>query len=159
MGYDVTIADDREEYTRAGRFPEGASVVRTERDYALGQDALRPGRDRYVAIVSRCWETDLAAIRPWLSPEAPPARYIGLIGSERKVRGVFDRLRAEGTSAERIARVRAPIGLSIGALTPEEIAVSILAQMTAVRRAGRPAGGDSQGVPARSGTAPEREDG
>jgi xanthine dehydrogenase accessory factor len=141
LGYEVTVADDREEFTRAGRYPEGTAAVRTGRDYALPSGALRPGRDRYVAVVSRCWETDLAAIRPWLAPEAPPAKYVGLIGSARKVRSVFDRLREEGVPEERIARVRAPIGLSIGAVTPEEIAVSILAEITAVRRQGaeRPA--------------------
>lgn len=135
LGYDVTVADDREEYASAARFPASASVLRTGRDYALPASALRKGRDRYVAIVSRCWETDLAALRPWLTPQAPPAKYVGLIGSARKVRGVFERLRAEGIPHEAIARVHAPIGIAIGAVTPEEIAVSILAEMTAVRRA------------------------
>jgi xanthine dehydrogenase accessory factor len=139
MGYDVLVADDRAEYAAAGRFPEGVRAVRTGRDYRLPEGALPPGRDRYVAVVSRCWETDLAAIEPWLCDGAPKARYLGLIGSSRKVRGVFENLRARGTPEERLAAVRAPIGLSIGAVTPEEIAVSILAEMTAVRR-GAPAG-------------------
>lgn len=134
LGYDVTIADDREEYARPGRFPAEVKAVRTGRDYALPEDALRPGRDRYVAIVSRCWETDLAALRPWVASDAPDARYVGLIGSERKVRGVFERLREEGIAEASLRRVHAPIGAPIGAVTPEEIAVSILAEMTAVRR-------------------------
>jgi len=134
LGYDVTIADDREEYARQARFPDAAHAVRTGRDYTLPAGALRPGRDRYVAVVSRCWETDLAALKPWVAADAPDARYVGLIGSERKVRGVFERLREEGVSEERIRRVHAPIGAPIGAVTPEEIAVSILAEMTAVRR-------------------------
>src|SRR5512143_2756290 len=134
LGYDVTVGDDREEYARPERFPGAVTTVRTDRDYRLAEEAVRPGRERYVAIVSRCWETDLAALRHWLADEAPSARYIGLIGSRRKVRGVFERLKEEGVSDERLARVRAPIGLSIGAVTPEEIAVAIMAEVTAVRR-------------------------
>jgi xanthine dehydrogenase accessory factor len=134
LGYDVTVADDREEYASPNRFPEGAVVVRTARDYRLPEETLRPGRERYVAVVSRCWETDLAAVRPWVADGAPEVRYLGVIGSARKVREVFEKLAEEGVSAGRIARIRAPIGLEIGAVTPEEIAVSILAEMTAVRR-------------------------
>ena len=134
LGYDVTVADDREEYVRPGRFPAEVKTVRTNRDYELAAGALPRGRDRYVAVVSRCWETDLAAIRPWLAPDAPTARYLGLIGSARKVRGVLARLAEEGVPEEKIRAIRAPIGLSIGAVTPEEIAVSILAEVTAVRR-------------------------
>jgi xanthine dehydrogenase accessory factor len=134
MGYDVLVADDRAEYAAPERFPAGVRVVRTGRDYRVPEGALPPGRDRYVAVVSRCWETDLAAVRPWVADDAPPARYLGLIGSSRKVRGVFGCLREEGVPAEKLRAVRAPIGLAIGAVTPEEIAVAILAEMTAVRR-------------------------
>jgi xanthine dehydrogenase accessory factor len=134
LGYDVTVGDDREEYVSPDRFPDGVRAVRTSRDYELPPGSLPQGRDRYVAVVSRCWETDLAALRPWLAPDAPAARYLGLIGSARKVRGVLERLADEGVPSETLSRVRAPIGLSIGAITPEEIAVSILAEVTAVRR-------------------------
>lgn len=136
LGYEATVADDRREYSAPERFPANVRAFQTNRHYDLPSEALRAGRDRYVAIVSRCWETDLAALRPWLSPEAPPAKYVGLIGSARKVRGVFEKLRAEGVSEERLQRVHAPIGVAVGAVTPEEIAVSILAEMTAVRRGG-----------------------
>jgi xanthine dehydrogenase accessory factor len=135
LGYQAVVADDREEYARPERFPPEVQAWRAGRDYAVPVELLPRGRDLYVAIVTRCWETDLAALRPWLAEDAPAARYLGLIGSGRKVRGVFERLRAEGVSEERIRKVRAPIGLEIGAVTPEEIAVSILAEMTAVRRA------------------------
>jgi xanthine dehydrogenase accessory factor len=135
LGYDVTVADDRVEYASPERFPPGVAVVRTDRDYTLPQEALRAGRDRYVAVVSRCWETDLAALRPWIGDGAPAAKYLGVIGSRRKIRGVFARLREEGFAEERLRGVRAPIGIEIGAVTPEEIAVSILAEMTSVARA------------------------
>ena len=152
LGYDVLVGDDREEYASPGRFPPGVKVVRTDRDYALPTGALPPGRDRYVAVVSRCWETDLAALRPWLAPGAPPARYIGLIGSARKVRGVLEVLSGEGVPAEKLQAIHAPIGLSIGAVTPEEIAVSILAEVTAVRR-----GAGDPGYPRWAGrTTPSR---
>lgn len=134
MGYQVTVGDDREEYSRPERFPEGVRTVRTNREYELPTGVLAPGRDRYVAVVSRCWETDLAAIRPWLAEASPPPRYLGLIGSNRKVRGVLAKLREEGIPETRLRGIRAPIGLPIGAITPEEIAVSILAEMTAARR-------------------------
>jgi len=134
LGFEVLVGDDRQEYAAPSRFPEGVRPVRTNRDYEIPVGALAPGRDRYVAVVTRCWETDLAALRPWLADGAPPARYLGLIGSARKVRGVLSRLAQEGVPPERIAAIRAPIGLPIGAVTPEEIAVSILAEITAVRR-------------------------
>jgi xanthine dehydrogenase accessory factor len=134
LGYAILVGDDREEYARPQRFGEGVVAVRTNRDYELPVGALAAGRERYVAIVSRCWETDLAALRHWLRPEAPAARYLGLIGSARKVRGVLSRLKEEGFPAGRLEAVHAPIGLEIGAITPEEIAVSILAEITAVRR-------------------------
>ena len=135
LGFDVIVADDRKEYSRPERFPPGVAVFQTNRDYDLPPGAAPSGRDRYVAIVTRCWETDLAALRPWLADRAPAAKYVGLIGSARKVRGVFEKLRGEGVEEERLLRIRAPIGVAIGAVTPEEIAVSILAEMTAVRRA------------------------
>jgi xanthine dehydrogenase accessory factor len=135
LGFDVVVQDDREEYSRPDRFPPGVRAVRASRDYSPDPEMLPRGRDLYVAIVSRCWETDLAALRAWLSQDAPAGRYIGLIGSRMKIRGVFDRLTAEGVSEEKIRSVHAPIGLEIGAVTPEEIAVSILAELTAARRA------------------------
>jgi len=156
LGYDVTVADDRGEYSAPERFPANVRAFQTNRHYDLPSEALRAGRDRYVAIVSRCWETDLAALRPWLSAEAPPAKYVGLIGSARKVRGVFEKLRGEGVSEERLRRVHAPIGVAVGAVTPEEIAVSILAEMTAARR-GHP-GREGVSLHAAARTTPARED-
>jgi xanthine dehydrogenase accessory factor len=134
LGYEVLVGDDREEYALPSRFPPAVGTIRTNRDYDIPNRLLPRGRDLYVAVVTRCWETDLAALRPWLADSAPPAKYLGLIGSSRKVRRVLETLGKEGVAPERLASVRAPIGLEIGAITPEEIAVSILAEVTAVRR-------------------------
>src|SRR5262249_12966480 len=134
LGYDVLVGDDRKEYAEPSRYPEGVRAIRVNRDYAVPREELPRGRDVYVAVVSRCWETDLAALRPWLAESGPAAKYLGLIGSRRKVRGVFAKLKEEGVPQSELDRVRAPIGLEIGAVTPEEIAVSILAEVTAVRR-------------------------
>src|ERR1700694_1852657 len=71
LGYAVTIADDREEYSRVERFPPEVTCIRTGRDYALPAEAVTPGRGRSGAVVSRCWETDLAGVRPSLSGAAP----------------------------------------------------------------------------------------
>src|SRR5262249_55440733 len=133
-GFQVIVADDREEYSRPGRFPAKVRAIRASRDYSMPPEELPKGRDFYVAIVTRCWETDLAALRPWVASEDARAKYVGLIGSKRKIRGVFDRLREEGLPDDRTGRVRAPIGREIGAVPPEEIAVSILAEVTARRR-------------------------
>jgi xanthine dehydrogenase accessory factor len=146
LNYEVLVGDDREEYAASSRYPEGIRAIRVNRDYEVPPELLAPGRDRYVAIVTRCWETDLAALRPWLAEGAPQAKYLGLIGSARKVRGVFARLKGEGVPEAKLQRVHAPIGVEIGAITPEEIAVSILAQMTAVRR-GSPTSGAESRVP------------
>jgi xanthine dehydrogenase accessory factor len=154
LGYEVIVADDRKEYSRPERFPPGIAVFQTNRDYDLPPGAAPSGRDRYVAIVTRCWETDLAALRPWLSDRAPATRYVGLIGSVRKVRGVFEKLRGEGVEEERLLRVHAPIGVAIGAVTPEEIAVSILAEMTTVRRASAPRADSRARVSAGAAPAP-----
>jgi len=134
LGYEVVVGDDREAYVRPQRFPAGVRAVAANRDYVLPEAVLLAGRDRYVAVVTRCWETDLAALRPWLADGTPAVKYLGLIGSRRKIRGVFARLTGEGVPEDRLRAIRAPIGLEIGAVTPEEIAVSILAEMTAVRR-------------------------
>lgn len=134
MGYEVLVGDDRKEYARPERYPSGVRAFRAGRDYEVPAEILPPGRDLYVAVVTRCWETDLVALRPWLRDAIPGLRYLGVIGSKRKVRGVFDRLREQGFPEDAIAKIHGPIGLSIGAVTPEEVAVSILAEITALRR-------------------------
>ena len=134
MGYDVLVADDRDEYAAADRFPEGVAAVRTDRDYRLPEGSLPPGRDRYVAVVSRCWETDLAALRPWVSPTLPLSDTSASSGRRERSAACSIACARKACPPKRLRAVRAPIGLQIGAVTPQEIAVAILAEMTAVRR-------------------------
>lgn len=129
LGFAVTVVDDRREYLGASRYPAAVRRVRVERDFSSGLPAIPAGA--YVAIVTRCHKTDLAAIRHAVGRGAA---YVGLIGSRRKVVTVLARAEDLGTPKEALREVRGPIGLPIGAETPEEIAVSIAAEMIAVRR-------------------------
>jgi len=105
------------------------ALVRAERDFAGGLPETPAGA--YVAVVTRCHRTDIAAVRH--AAGRRPA-YLGLIGSRRKVATVVERAVALGTPREQLTLLRAPIGLPIAAETPQEIAVSIAAEMIAVRR-------------------------
>lgn len=129
MDFSIIVADDRADFAVPERFPyEGVeAVLHLPPDY----DGLpAPDDATYVALVSKGFVTDEAALRRVLSSPAP---YIGMIGSCRKRDVVYERLRADGISEAQLARVHAPIGLEIGAETPEEIAVSILAEIIAAR--------------------------
>jgi xanthine dehydrogenase accessory factor len=134
LGFDVTVLDDREEFLDRERFPAQVTVRKAGPDFS--GDLPLVDAASYVAIVTRCHRTDLAALR---RVAESPAAYVGLIGSRRKVRVVMDRLRSEGFREEILERVHAPIGLPIGACTPEEIAVSIAGEMIRVRRESDPA--------------------
>jgi xanthine dehydrogenase accessory factor len=131
-GFDLLVADDREEFRRPELFPGGTAVAAVGRDYE--QDFLAPirGRDLFVAVVSRCWETDAAALAAVLRQAPPKLRYLGLMGSRRKVSRVGEELAERGQSLG-ATRLHAPIGLSIGGDSPGEIAISILAEVIATR--------------------------
>ena len=133
LGFEVTVVDDRPGFLEAGRYPAGVRRVRAGCDFSSGLPGIPPGA--YVAVVTRCHRTDLAAVRHAVGRGAA---YVGLIGSRRKIATVLERAEELGTPKEVLAEVRGPIGLAIGAETPEEIAVSIAAEMIAVRR-GAPA--------------------
>ncbi len=129
MDFSIVVAEDREDYARPEQFPYEAveSVLHMPADYA---GLPEPDERTYVALVSKGFTTDEAALRRVLNSPAP---YIGMIGSCRKRDVVFDNLRKDGIPESLLSRVHAPIGLEIGAETPEEIAVSILAEIVAVR--------------------------
>lgn len=131
-GFETLVADDREEFRQPDLFPDGTLVAEVDRDYET--DFLGPYSDRdvYLAVVSRCWETDLAALTAVLRQPPERLRYLGLMGSERKIARVRQELAERGFDLEAI-ELSAPIGLPIGGDTPGELAVSILAEMIDVR--------------------------
>jgi len=143
-GFDVTVVDDRPEHLEPERYPASVRLVAAERDFAGGLPDVPSGG--YVAVVTRCHKTDLAAVRHAVGRGAA---YVGIIGSRRKIRTVLERAAEIGATAESLREVRAPIGLAIGAESPEEIAVSIVAEMIAVRHSA-PAAASAASVPRRS---------
>ncbi len=128
-GFTVRVVDDREAFANRERFPDAAEVVVDDIPGWL-TTAVLPA-SAYVVIVTRGHRHDLDALRAVVNRDL---RYVGLIGSRAKVARVYEALMAEGVDPERFARVHAPIGLDLGAVTPQEIAVSIVAELIAVRR-------------------------
>ena len=127
-GFRVHIVDDREKFASQERFGEGIDVVVDHIPTWLETHRLPP--TSYAVIVTRGHTHDLDALRAVVGK---PIRYVGLIGSKAKVRRIYDALREEGVSAEALQPVHAPIGLDIGAITPQEIAISIVAELIAVK--------------------------
>jgi xanthine dehydrogenase accessory factor len=128
-GFDPIVTDDRTSYATKERFPAAREVRALDFDEATKQ--LDPNETSYIVIVTRGHRDDMRLLR-WAVQTR--ARYIGMIGSKRKVIGIFKTLREEGVPARLFDRVHAPIGLDIGAITPEEIAVAITAELIAFRR-------------------------
>tara|TARA_B100001123_G_C15337074_1_gene1033275 strand:- start:3746 stop:4573 length:828 start_codon:yes stop_codon:yes gene_type:complete len=127
-GFSVHVIDDRVKFANSERFPKGIEVLVDDIPSWLEQHELPP--TAYAVIVTRGHTHDLEVLRI-LTPYQ--LRYLGLIGSRAKVRRIFDVLVSEGLSSDSLSRVHAPIGLDIGAITPQEIAVSILAELVAVK--------------------------
>lgn len=127
-GFAVTVLDDRPEFANAERFPAARPVVLASFDGCFA--GLACDENASVVIVTRGHVHDADVLAQALFTKAG---YIGMIGSRRKREAVYDRLRGQGFSNAELARVRCPIGLSIGAETPEEIAVSIVAELIAHR--------------------------
>ena len=127
-GFHLHVIDDREKFANAERFPGAEVIVEPIPEWL--QRAEIPA-SAYVVVVTRGHQHDLDAMRA-LAPR--DLRYLGLIGSRAKVARISDALLAEGMASDSLQRVHAPIGLEIGAVTPAEIAISILAELIAVRR-------------------------
>ncbi len=128
-GFDVTVIDDRSSYATKERFPSAHEVHAFDFEEAMRR--FEPTEASYIVIVTRGHRDDMRILR-WAVQTR--ARYIGMIGSKRKVIGIFKTLQQEGMAAHLFDRVHAPIGIDIGAVTPEEIAVAITAELIAVRR-------------------------
>jgi xanthine dehydrogenase accessory factor len=125
----VIVLDDREKFANRERFSDAKEVIAEDFDQAITRLALN--ESSYIAIVTRGHRDDMRVLR-WAVQTR--AKYIGMIGSKRKTIAIFRELTQEGLAPELFVRVHAPIGLDIGAVTPEEIAVSITAELIAVRR-------------------------
>ena len=156
-GYGVIVVDDRPEYARPEFFAQ-ARVVCQDFGQFFADYTVHSGS--HVVLVTRGHKLDESCLRSLLGRTVP---YLGMIGSRRRTRAVLEELRLEGADPEWLAQIYAPIGLNIGALTPEEIAIAILSEMILFRRGGT--GGSLRGsgkgtsqanhatpVPSRSGS-------
>jgi xanthine dehydrogenase accessory factor len=128
-GFSTTIVDNREAFANRERFPEAADIYAEEYEEVFLK--LPVNETSYIVIVTRGHRDDMRVLR-WAVTTT--ARYIAMIGSKRKVINVIKELQKEGIVPENFERVFAPMGLEIGAVSPEEIAVSVVAEMIAVRR-------------------------
>ena len=128
-GFELIVTDDRASYATKERFPAAREVHVLDFDEALAK--LEPNEASYIVIVTRGHRDDMRILR-WAVQTR--ARYVGMIGSKRKVIEISKTLQEEGVPAHLFDRVHAPIGLDIGAVTPEEIAVAITAELIAIRR-------------------------
>ena len=128
-GFECIVIDDREAYANAERFPGAQQIIAKDFDDALKE--LTPTESSYIVIATRGHRDDMRVLR-WAVQT--PARYIGMVGSKRKAITVFRELTREGLKSDLFDRVHSPVGLDIGAVTPAEIAVSIVAEMIAARR-------------------------
>ena len=144
VGFFVAVIDDREMYANAERFPMADKVLAGDVDALLRDFPIGP--TTYIVLVSRGHKVDELALRQVVGRGAG---YVGMIGSKRRVSTVLRHLAEEGYAVEALERVYTPIGFDIAAETPEEIAVSILAEVIAVRRGG-------SGKPMREGRPPIR---
>ncbi|HEX2205756.1 MAG TPA: XdhC family protein, partial [Longimicrobium sp.] len=133
LGFTVRVLDDRPEFATRERFPEAAEVRRA--DFADPFRGVPVGAGTHLVLVTRGHKYDFEALRDLLRRPESPA-YVGMVGSRRRVRAALEQLVREGIAPERLAAVHAPIGLDIGAETPEEIAVAIAAEIVRVRRGG-----------------------
>ena len=130
-GFSIAVIDDRAAFANFERFPM-ATTTTTSYDEAFA--TIKPNASSFLLIVTRGHKDDMRVLA-WAVKTR--ARYIGMIGSKRKVISVYKALEKEGYSPDEFERVNAPVGLDIGALSPEEIAVSIVAELIAVRRNAR----------------------
>jgi xanthine dehydrogenase accessory factor len=127
-GFGIAVVDDRAAFANAERFPMAQELFVS---YEAAFEKLQLNASSYVVIVTRGHKEDMRVLA-WAV--RTPARYVGMIGSKRKVLSVYRALEKEGYTRQEFERVFAPMGLEIGALSPEEIAISIVAELVAIRR-------------------------
>lgn len=128
-GFEVIVTDDRDTYANRERFPAAREVIAEDFDKAL--DGLTLTESAFVVVVTRGHHDDMRVLRRAVQTKA---RYIGMVGSKRKAIKIYRALLGEDMKPEMFDRVYSPVGFDIGAITPEEIAVSIMAEIIAIRR-------------------------
>ena len=132
LGFHVTVVDDRVLFANRSRFPEADEILVGDMASTLRQMTITP--QTYIVLITRGHQFDEPCLREVIHS---PAKYIGMIGSRRRVKACFIRFRdEEGVPEELLKRVYAPIGLDINAESPEEIALAIAAEMVKVRKGG-----------------------
>lgn len=131
LGYQATLIDDRAEFLQRSRFPEEQIELLVAEDWETTvHEAIGNGRGVSVAVVTRGHNEDERCMKAVVRADPD---YTGLIGSKRRTTIVIDRLRETGASDEQLKKIHAPIGLDIGAISPEEVALAIIAEIVAVR--------------------------
>lgn len=133
LGFKVIVLDDRPGFATQERFPEAERLVKA--DFSDPFRGVRLGAGTHLVLVTRGHKYDYDALRDVLLRGVDLA-YIGMVGSQRRVRAALEQLVREEIPRERLERVYAPIGLDIGAETPEEIAISIIGELVRIRRGG-----------------------
>jgi xanthine dehydrogenase accessory factor len=146
LDFKITVIDDRPEFSSREKFPDPAVRLITG-DFTEALRSLKITQASHVVIVTRGHRHDEICLREVIEK---PARYIGMIGSRRRATTIREHLRREGVGAEHLRRVHSPIGLDIGAITPEEIALAILAEIVLARRGGSGAPKGAEGPMARA---------
>lgn len=131
LDFRVVVVDDRPTFANSERFPQADQVIAGGFEKTLSDFPI--DKETYIVIITRGHAHDMECLHQVLGS---PAAYIGMIGSRRRIKGVFQLLREEGYSEEEIARVHAPIGLDIGAQTPAEIALAIMGEIIRIKRGG-----------------------
>jgi len=131
MNFSVSVTDDRASFANRERFPQAKQLLVGDIEATLRNYPITPRT--HIVLVTRAHAHDVQGLRAIIDSPAP---YIGMIGSQRRVWAVFKLLHEEGVPAEKLVRVRAPIGLDLGGGTPEEIALCIMAEITMLRHGG-----------------------
>ncbi len=129
VGFEVTVLDDRDSFASRERFPDADILVIDSFDSPL--DQLKIHGNSFILVVTRGHRHDQLATEGALRTNA---RYVGLVGSRRKIKIIVEKLLEKGVSPQSLRRLYAPIGLDIGSETPEEIAVSVMAELIALRK-------------------------
>ena len=129
VGFQVAVLDDRASFANSERFPDAQEIVVSPYESGLGQISISP--TSFVLVVTRGHSHDQTALEQAIQTQA---QYVGLVGSRRKIQLIVQNLLEKGYAPETFNRLYAPIGLPIGSETPEEIAVSVVAELIAIRK-------------------------